>query len=169
VLLARGSGCCAGTASSRARPASATCTSCFGTSACASRWRRSGLCRRRSRRAGTSPGWTRAATSWTGTPLPRAALPATRCGRGSGAVRDARAPPARPRVPLRRKPRAGEVGLYLKRSLSYEPGIHCIGAAIAFLSGDQARIPLWGDRLGLAGSCAASCSRPSSSRATCAR
>ena len=43
----------------------------------------------------------------------------------------------------------GELGLYLKRNLSYEPGIHCIGAAIAFLSGDQVRIPLWADRLGL--------------------
>lgn len=38
------------------------------------------------------------------------------------------------------------VGLYLKRSLSYRPAIHCIGAAIAFLSGDQVRIPVWADR-----------------------
>ena len=38
------------------------------------------------------------------------------------------------------------VGLYLKRSLSYRPAIHCIGAAIAFLSGDQVRIPRWVDR-----------------------
>jgi exopolysaccharide biosynthesis WecB/TagA/CpsF family protein len=38
------------------------------------------------------------------------------------------------------------VGLYLKRSLSYLPSIHCIGAAIAFLSGDQVRIPIWADR-----------------------
>jgi UDP-N-acetyl-D-mannosaminuronic acid transferase (WecB/TagA/CpsF family) len=42
-----------------------------------------------------------------------------------------------------------KLGLYLKTNLSYEPGIHCIGAAIAFLSGEQARIPLWADRLGL--------------------
>jgi UDP-N-acetyl-D-mannosaminuronic acid transferase (WecB/TagA/CpsF family) len=42
-----------------------------------------------------------------------------------------------------------KLGLYLKRRLSYSPGIHCIGAAIAFLSGDQARIPPWADRLGL--------------------
>jgi UDP-N-acetyl-D-mannosaminuronic acid transferase (WecB/TagA/CpsF family) len=42
-----------------------------------------------------------------------------------------------------------KLGLSLKRSLTYEPGIHCVGAAIAFLSGDQARIPLWADRLGL--------------------
>ena len=39
------------------------------------------------------------------------------------------------------------LGLYLKRSLSYLPAIHCIGAAIAFLSGDQVRIPNWADRL----------------------
>jgi len=38
------------------------------------------------------------------------------------------------------------VGLYLKRNLSYRPAIHCIGAAIAFLSGDQVRIPMWADR-----------------------
>jgi N-acetylglucosaminyldiphosphoundecaprenol N-acetyl-beta-D-mannosaminyltransferase len=38
------------------------------------------------------------------------------------------------------------VGLYLKRSLSYLPAIHCIGAAIAFLSGDQVKIPVWADR-----------------------
>jgi UDP-N-acetyl-D-mannosaminuronic acid transferase (WecB/TagA/CpsF family) len=42
-----------------------------------------------------------------------------------------------------------KLGLYLKRNLSYAPGIHCVGAAIAFLSGDQARIPPWADRLGL--------------------
>jgi UDP-N-acetyl-D-mannosaminuronic acid transferase (WecB/TagA/CpsF family) len=39
------------------------------------------------------------------------------------------------------------LGLYLKRSLSYLPAIHCIGAAIAFLSGDQVRIPVWADRM----------------------
>lgn len=38
------------------------------------------------------------------------------------------------------------LGLYLKRSLDYFPAIHCIGAAIAFLSGDQVRIPNWVDR-----------------------
>ena len=38
------------------------------------------------------------------------------------------------------------VGLYLKRSLGYRPAIHCIGAAIAFLSGDQVRIPVWADK-----------------------
>jgi UDP-N-acetyl-D-mannosaminuronic acid transferase (WecB/TagA/CpsF family) len=38
------------------------------------------------------------------------------------------------------------LGLYLKRNLDYSPAIHCIGAAIAFLSGDQVRIPAWADR-----------------------
>ena len=37
------------------------------------------------------------------------------------------------------------LGLYLKRSLDYNPAIHCIGAAIAFLSGDQVKIPDWAD------------------------
>lgn len=41
------------------------------------------------------------------------------------------------------------LGLYLKQNLSYRPAIHCIGAAIAFLSGDQVRIPAWADTLGL--------------------
>jgi UDP-N-acetyl-D-mannosaminuronic acid transferase (WecB/TagA/CpsF family) len=38
------------------------------------------------------------------------------------------------------------LGLYLKRNLSYLPAIHCIGAAIAFLSGDQVKIPVWADK-----------------------
>jgi UDP-N-acetyl-D-mannosaminuronic acid transferase (WecB/TagA/CpsF family) len=38
------------------------------------------------------------------------------------------------------------LGLYLKRNLSYLPAIHCIGAAIAFLSGDQVKIPAWADK-----------------------
>jgi N-acetylglucosaminyldiphosphoundecaprenol N-acetyl-beta-D-mannosaminyltransferase len=41
------------------------------------------------------------------------------------------------------------LGLYLKRNLSYKPAIHCIGAAIAFLTGDQVRIPIWVDHAGL--------------------
>lgn len=41
------------------------------------------------------------------------------------------------------------LGLYLKNHLDYLPAIHCIGAAIAFLSGDQVKIPVWADRLGL--------------------
>jgi UDP-N-acetyl-D-mannosaminuronic acid transferase (WecB/TagA/CpsF family) len=39
------------------------------------------------------------------------------------------------------------LGLYLKRHLEFRPAIHCIGAAIAFLSGDQVRIPIWADKL----------------------
>lgn len=41
------------------------------------------------------------------------------------------------------------LGLYLKKNLSYRPAIHCVGAAIAFLSGDQIRIPVWVDEAGL--------------------
>jgi len=41
------------------------------------------------------------------------------------------------------------LGLYLKNRLSYRPAIHCVGAAIAFLSGDQVYIPVWADALGL--------------------
>jgi UDP-N-acetyl-D-mannosaminuronic acid transferase (WecB/TagA/CpsF family) len=39
------------------------------------------------------------------------------------------------------------LGLYLKRNLDYLPAIHCIGAAIAFLSGDQVYIPDLADKL----------------------
>ena len=38
------------------------------------------------------------------------------------------------------------LGLYLKRRLTFLPAIHCIGAAIAFLSGDQVYIPVWADK-----------------------
>ncbi len=41
------------------------------------------------------------------------------------------------------------LGLYLKRNLGYLPAIHCIGAAIAFLSGDQVHIPTWADKTGM--------------------
>ena len=41
------------------------------------------------------------------------------------------------------------LGLYLKQKLNYQPSIHCIGAAISFLSGDQVRIPVWVDHAGL--------------------
>jgi UDP-N-acetyl-D-mannosaminuronic acid transferase (WecB/TagA/CpsF family) len=41
------------------------------------------------------------------------------------------------------------LGVYLKRSLDYTPAIHCIGAAIAFCSGDQIFIPPIADRLAL--------------------
>ncbi len=39
------------------------------------------------------------------------------------------------------------LGLYLKRNLNFSPAIHCIGAAIAFLSGDQVHIPVWVDKM----------------------
>jgi UDP-N-acetyl-D-mannosaminuronic acid transferase (WecB/TagA/CpsF family) len=38
------------------------------------------------------------------------------------------------------------LGSFLKRECGYRPGIHCIGAAIGFLSGDQVKIPMWADR-----------------------
>ena len=40
------------------------------------------------------------------------------------------------------------LGFYLKENLDYHPTIHCVGAAIAFLSGDQVRIPAWVDHIG---------------------
>ena len=45
------------------------------------------------------------------------------------------------------------LGLYLKQHLRYRPAIHCIGAAIGFLSGDQVRIPVWVDTFGLGWLC----------------
>jgi UDP-N-acetyl-D-mannosaminuronic acid transferase (WecB/TagA/CpsF family) len=39
------------------------------------------------------------------------------------------------------------LGLYLRSGLSMKPAIHCVGAAIAFLSGDQVQIPWWADRM----------------------
>lgn len=39
------------------------------------------------------------------------------------------------------------VGLMLKRECDYLPCIHCIGAAIGFLTGNQVHIPGWADRL----------------------
>ena len=39
------------------------------------------------------------------------------------------------------------LGHFLKHALDYRPGIHCIGGAIGFLTGDQVRIPRWADRL----------------------
>ena len=38
------------------------------------------------------------------------------------------------------------LGLYLKSQLSFVPALHCVGAAIAFLSGDQVYIPVWADK-----------------------
>lgn len=39
------------------------------------------------------------------------------------------------------------VGLMLKRACGFKPAIHCIGAAIGFLTGNQVRIPMWADKL----------------------
>ncbi|WP_164675128.1 WecB/TagA/CpsF family glycosyltransferase [Anditalea andensis] len=39
------------------------------------------------------------------------------------------------------------LGAYLKNNLSYKPAIICTGAAIAFLTGEQAHIPYWADKL----------------------
>lgn len=39
------------------------------------------------------------------------------------------------------------LGLYLRQKLDYSPSIHCVGAAIAFLSGDQVHIPGWADKM----------------------
>jgi len=38
------------------------------------------------------------------------------------------------------------LGLCLKQRCAYRPAIHCIGAAIGFLTGDQVSIPDWADR-----------------------
>ena len=40
-----------------------------------------------------------------------------------------------------------KLGYYLREKLSYRPAIHCIGAALGFITGDQASIPKWADRL----------------------
>ncbi len=39
------------------------------------------------------------------------------------------------------------LGLFLKENLSYSPSIYCTGAALAFLSGQQVKIPKWVDTL----------------------
>jgi UDP-N-acetyl-D-mannosaminuronic acid transferase (WecB/TagA/CpsF family) len=41
------------------------------------------------------------------------------------------------------------LGWELRQRLDYKPAILCIGGAIAFLTGQQAGIPVWADRLGL--------------------
>jgi len=38
------------------------------------------------------------------------------------------------------------LGYYLQENTSHRPAIHCTGAAIGFLSGDQVNIPTWADR-----------------------
>ena len=40
-----------------------------------------------------------------------------------------------------------KLGYYLRENLSYRPAIHCIGAALGFLTGDQIAIPDWADRV----------------------
>ena len=39
-----------------------------------------------------------------------------------------------------------KLGFYLRENLSYRPAIHCIGAALGFITGDQSSIPEWADR-----------------------
>ena len=39
-----------------------------------------------------------------------------------------------------------KLGLFLKENLRARPAIHCIGAALGFLTGDQPPIPMWADR-----------------------
>ena len=39
-----------------------------------------------------------------------------------------------------------KLGFYLLEHLDYRPAIHCIGAALGFLTGDQVRIPDWADK-----------------------
>ena len=40
-----------------------------------------------------------------------------------------------------------KLALYIRERLDYRPAIHCIGAALGFLTGDQIAIPNWADRL----------------------
>ena len=39
-----------------------------------------------------------------------------------------------------------KLGHYLRENLSYRPAIHCIGAALGFITGAQPAIPDWADR-----------------------
>jgi len=39
-----------------------------------------------------------------------------------------------------------KLGYFLRDHLTYRPAIHCIGGALAFLTGDQIKIPGWADR-----------------------
>jgi len=39
-----------------------------------------------------------------------------------------------------------KLGYFLTENLSYRPAIHCIGAALGFITGDQIAIPDWADR-----------------------
>jgi exopolysaccharide biosynthesis WecB/TagA/CpsF family protein len=40
-----------------------------------------------------------------------------------------------------------KLGHYLHEDLSYRPAIHCVGAALGFITGEQTAIPDWADRL----------------------
>lgn len=40
-----------------------------------------------------------------------------------------------------------KLGFYLRENLGYRPTIHCIGAALGFVTGYQISIPNWADRL----------------------
>ena len=40
-----------------------------------------------------------------------------------------------------------KLGRSIQQNTKFNPGIHCIGAAIGFLSGDQVNIPDWADHL----------------------
>lgn len=42
-----------------------------------------------------------------------------------------------------------KLGMYLREYLVNRPAIHCIGAALGFLTGDEAPIPDWAERYGL--------------------
>jgi hypothetical protein len=42
-----------------------------------------------------------------------------------------------------------KLGADLLHRLDYRPAIHCTGAAIGFLTGEQVRIPMWADRFRL--------------------
>ncbi len=39
-----------------------------------------------------------------------------------------------------------KLGFYLRENLSYRQAIHCTGAALGFITGDQIMIPDWADR-----------------------
>jgi UDP-N-acetyl-D-mannosaminuronic acid transferase (WecB/TagA/CpsF family) len=39
-----------------------------------------------------------------------------------------------------------KLGHYLRENLSYRPAIHCTGAALGFITGEQVAIPDWADR-----------------------
>ena len=62
-----------------------------------------------------------------------------------------------------------KLGRYLLERLDYRPAIHCIGAALGFLTGDQVRIPDWADKYSSAGFSARSPSRKFSFRVSGAR